>query len=132
MKHGKPFSPDNPATSRQTGCGDNTLQFGELQKGTISFQDDKHSSLSIKNWKNSQNDRSKHSEIPEELITLMSKGESNIPEVLSIIEKTDKSGSSIQKTISEVIRQLSVDEKSSKSSNITEDMAKELQGSAYT
>ena len=44
-----------------------------------------------------------NTEIPEELVGLISKAESNIPEVLSMIEKTDRSGSTIQKTISEVI-----------------------------
>merc|ERR1712001_238556 len=78
-----------------------------------------------------QDMNSKASTIPEDLVALISKAESNIPEVLSIIEKTDKSGSSIQKTISEVIRQLSVDDKSSRSSNITEDIAKEID-SDYT
>ena len=82
--------------------------------------------LSKQDFKEGTQDiNSKASTIPEDLVALISKAESNIPEVLSIIEKTDKSGSSIQKTISEVIRQLSVDDKSSRSSNITEDIAKE-------
>merc|ERR1719242_613227 len=65
--------------------------------------------LSKQDFKQGTQDmNSKASTIPEDLVALISKAESNIPEVLSIIEKTDKSGSSIQKTISEVIRQLSV------------------------
>ena len=88
--------------------------------------------LSKQDFKEGTQDiNSKASTIPEDLVALISKAESNIPEVLSIIEKTDKSGSSIQKTISEVIRQLSVDDKSSRSSNITEDIAKEID-SDYT
>ena len=88
--------------------------------------------LSKQDFKQGTQDmNSKASTIPEDLVALISKAESNIPEVLSIIEKTDKSGSSIQKTISEVIRQLSVDDKSSRSSNITEDIAKEID-SDYT
>ena len=57
--------------------------------------------LSVSN-KHSTEKSNKDTEIPDELVSLISKAESNIPEVLSMIEKTDKSGSTIQKTISEV------------------------------
>ena len=53
--------------------------------------------------KHSTEKSNKDTEIPDELVGLISKAESNIPEVMSMIEKTDKSGSTIQKTISEVI-----------------------------
>jgi hypothetical protein len=62
----------------------------------------------------------------EEIKSLISQSESHIPEVISLAEKTDKSKGSIQKTISEVIRVLSVDEASVKSGDITEDIADEL------
>jgi hypothetical protein len=66
----------------------------------------------------------------EEIRSLMSKAESHIPEVMSLAEKTEKSGGSIQKTISEAIRVLSVDEHSTKSGDITEDIAGELSSTA--
>ena len=57
---------------------------------------------------------------------MMSQAESHIPEVLSLAERTDKSGSSIQRTISEAIRALSVEDHSARSGDITEDIAAEL------
>ena len=66
----------------------------------------------------------------EEIRSLMSKAESHIPEVMSLAEKTEKSGGSIQKTISEAIRVLSVDEHSTRSGDITEDIAGELSSTA--
>ena len=64
------------------------------------------------------------SSISSEIKTILSKVESSIPEVISMIEKTDNP--SIQKTISEAIDELSMDGGQSTSSNITEDLAKEL------
>ena len=59
--------------------------------------------------------------------TILSKvASSSIPEVMSLIEKSDKSANSIQKTISEAIEELNDAEGQSTSSNITEDIAKEL------
>ena len=121
-----------------TSAGISLLELKELMKHGKQSSDQTRSSKDFQSKKNlirnqtsSKRDESRRNEIPDHLVTLISKAESNIPEVLSIIEKTDKSGSSIQKTISEVIHQLSVDEKSSKSGNITEDIAKEIE-SDYT
>jgi hypothetical protein len=65
-------------------------------------------------------------DVSEEILSLMSRAESQIPEVLSLAERTDKSGSSIQRTISEAIRALSVEDHSTHSGDITEDIAAEL------
>ena len=65
-------------------------------------------------------------DVSEEILSLMSQAESHIPEVLSLAERTDKSGSSIQRTISEAIRALSVEDHSARSGDITEDIAAEL------
>ena len=63
----------------------------------------------------------------EEIKSLISKTESQIPDVISKTEKTDTSCGSIQKTISDAIRAASLDEDSSKSGgDITEDIADEL------
>jgi hypothetical protein len=74
--------------------------------------------------------KSSNTDFSEEIKSLMSKAESNIPEVMSLAEKTEKSGGSIQRTISEAIRVLSVDEQSNKSGDITEDIAGELSSTA--
>lgn len=84
-------------------------------------------------------DRHKHSEapvkrtgsgsssIPEDIKTLMSQAESEIPEILSVVEATDKSSKEIQRSIQSAIRELSMgDDNSSKMSNITEEIAEEL------
>ena len=74
--------------------------------------------------------KSSNTDFSEEIKSLISKAESNIPEVMSLAEKTEKSGGSIQRTISEAIRVLSVDEQSNKSGDITEDIAGELSSTA--
>jgi hypothetical protein len=66
------------------------------------------------------------SELSNDLLTLMSKTDSKFTQVMSVAEKTEKSGTSIQKTISEAIRTLSVDDPSTHSIDITEDIAADL------
>jgi hypothetical protein len=75
-----------------------------------------------------QQQRSSSSAIPEELLTLMSRAESNIPEMLSVVEATDKSGATIQRTISSAIKELSMSSCGEvlSNANITEEIAAEL------
>lgn len=75
--------------------------------------------------------KSKASEIPEELMTLISKAESNIPEIFSLVERVDRSSASIQKTITEVIKELTAggadgSKSQPESTNITEQVSGEL------
>jgi len=69
---------------------------------------------------------SRGSAISNDLLTLMSKTDSKFSEVMSVAERTEKSGSSIRKTISEAIRTISVDDPSTNSIDITEDIAGDL------
>ncbi|CAB4055517.1 ACSL [Lepeophtheirus salmonis] len=71
--------------------------------------------------------------VPEEVICLISKTESSIPEVLSVLEKASRSGDSIRQTISEVMSRRNEEDCPSSSSsvtlntgNITEEIEKEI------
>ncbi len=79
-------------------------------------------------------DRRSMNEVPDEVMTLMSRAESSIPEVLSLAEKTEKSGNSIQRTISKALQELSssvaTDDQRSIATNITEEIAEELSDDA--
>ena len=87
----------------------------------------------ISNKKSEMNPTSRTTtDMSEEILSLMSRAESHIPEVMSLAERTDKSGSSIQRTISEAIRALSVEDHSARSGDITEDIAAELSSSTAT
>ena len=66
------------------------------------------------------------SSVPEDIVTMISKAESNIPELLSAVEATDRSRKEIQKSIQSAIRELSVADDTSRTSNITEEIAAEL------
>ena len=63
----------------------------------------------------------------EDIVTMISKAESNIPELLSAVEATDRSGKEIHKSIQSAIRELSTADDISRGSNITEEIAAELQ-----
>ena len=66
------------------------------------------------------------SSVPEDVVTMISKAESNIPELLSAVEATDRSRKEIQKSLQSAIKELSVADDTSRTSNITEEIAAEL------
>ena len=69
----------------------------------------------------------KTSSVPgdEDIVTMISKAESNIPELLSAVEATDRSGKEIHKSIQSAIRELSTTaDDISRGSNITEEIGK--------
>ena len=105
-------------TEATRATADVAKQLGKLFDSRRSDQKRTKHSVSVKH--------SSTTDFSEEIKSMISKAESHIPEVISLAENTDKSKGSIQKTISEAIRALSVDEVSTKSGDITEDIADEL------
>ena len=77
-----------------------------------------------------------HPGVPEDLKTMMSKTESSVPEILSVVEATDRSAKDIQRSIKSAIRELSTTNNTTgngngipddeTSHNITEEIAAEL------
>ena len=63
--------------------------------------------------------------IPEDIKTMISQTESNIPEILSAVEATDRSAKDIQRSIKSAIQELTHDDDET-SNNITEEIAAEL------
>lgn len=105
-------------TEATRATADVAKQLGKLFEKRRSDPKRPKSSVSVKH--------SATTDFSEEIKSLISKSESHIPEVITLAENTEKSKGSIQKTISEAIRALSVDEVSTKSGDITEDIADEL------
>ena len=76
-----------------------------------------------------------HPGVPEDLKTMISKTESSVPEILSVVEATDRSAKDIQRSIKSAIRELStnttgngngIPDDETSHNNITEEIAAEL------
>ena len=76
--------------------------------------------------------------VPEDLKTMISNTESSVPEMLSVVEATDRSAKDIQRSIKSAIRELSTTNNTTAvpdddtSHNITEEIAAELTGDDLT
>ena len=117
------------SNAQRKGTSNSAASHSDGQRGTTSMT----------------NTRSKDAERHTEgLNSLITKSESRVPEILSIVEKTEKSGEAIPKTLSEVIENLSFGDNNASSvsseiktegasastkSDITEDIAKEISAS---
>ena len=75
--------------------------------------------------------------VPEDLKTMISNTESSVPEILSVVEATDRSAKDIQRSIKSAIRELSttnnttgngngIPDDETSQNNITEEIAAEL------
>ena len=63
----------------------------------------------------------------EDLKSIISKTESSIPEILNVVEATDRSAKDIQRSIKTALEELSIaDDETSRTSNITEEIMAEL------